>query len=290
MGDKKIEDIVSYLSKFNKQIGETLTILGFDRTRNGYLIVQDFYGLLSVAKRSLKDGCTPTITSAINKEEYFRNKLTSRNESYRKGLFDVVNLNGKKVLCKDKYGLMLVNSNDLLRGYTCGIKSAINKNTYFLNKLVDCNSYFKNGEFKVISDYRSKEHGKITIDTLCCGTQYVRADSLLSNYKPAIYDKCSKIQENKYKDYFYVFRLYDEKESFYKIGVTNCVDSRIKDYISIYNVEKVYVEDNLHSVTFAYDMEQKILKEFKNFKYTPKKYFSGYTECLIIDPIPYCYN
>ena len=31
-------------------------------------------------------------------------------------------------------------------------------------------------------------------------------------------------------------------------------------------------------------------KEFINFKYTPKKYFSGYTECLIIDPIPYCYN
>lgn len=290
MENKKLKEVIKYLSTFNKQIGKTLIILGFDSTRSGYLIVQDYYGLLSVAKRNLKDGCIPTITSAINKEEYFSNKLISKNESYRKGLFEIVKFSSKKVLCKDKYGLMLADGNDLLRGYTCGIKSAIDKNAYFLNKLVDYNSYFKSGEFRVISDYKSKEHGKITIDTLCCGTQYVRADSLLSNYKPAIYDKHSKIQENKYKDYFYVLRLYDEKESFYKVGVTNCVDSRIKNYTGIYNVEKIYIEDNLHNATFAYDMEQKILKEFINFKYTPKKYFSGYTECLIIDPIPYCYN
>lgn len=290
MENKKLEEVISYLSNFNKQIGKTLVILGFDSTKSGYLIVQDNYGLLSVAKRNLKDGCTPTITSAIDKEEYFGNKLISKNESYRKGVFAIVKFDTKKVLCKDKYEFMLVDSNDLLRGHTCGIKSAINKNTYFLNKLIDYNSYFKNGEFKVVSDYKSKEHGKITIDTLCCGLQYVRADSLLSNYKPAVYDKYSKIQENKYKTYFYVLRLYDENENFYKIGVTDCVENRVKNYSSVYSVEKIYAESNLHSKTFAYDMEQKILKEFINFKYMPKKYFSGYTECLIIDPIPNCYN
>lgn len=290
MKNKKLEEIISYLSGFNKQIGKTLFILGFDSIKSGYLIVQDYYGLLSVAKRNLKDGSTPTITSAINKEDYFRNKLTTKNESYRKGVFEIIEFNSKKVLCEDKYGLMLTDSGDLLKGYTCGIRSAIDKNKYFLNKLVDYNSYFKNGEFKILSDYKSKEHGKMTIDTLCCGIQYVRVDSLLSNYKPSIYDKYSKIQENKYKTYFYVLRLYDENENFYKIGVTDCVENRIKNYSSIYSVEKIYVESNLHSTTFAYDMEQKILKEFINFKYMPKKYFSGYTECLIIDPMPNCYN
>ncbi len=289
MVKKSLDKEIEYLLPYNKYLNESIFILGMDKTKNGYFIIQDDYGLLSVAKRNLKDGCKPTITSAINKLEYFKNLLYSRNEYYRNGEFEVLEFYPTKVICQDKYGIMHAAPSDLFKNYKCGIRGAVDKLEYFKGRLKEENNYYKNGEFEIISEYIGRDHGKMTIETKCCGIQEVRADSLLT-YKPADYSNINRIQENKYKKYFYVIRLFNEEESFYKVGVTDLVERRLRDYALVYKAELVFLESKLDSPTFAYDMEQKIIKEFENYKYIPKKYFSGYSECLTIDPIPFCYS
>lgn len=40
----------------------------------------------------------------------------------------------------------------------------------------------------------------------------------------------------------------------------------------------------------AYNLEQKFLKEFENYKYIPKIKFKGYTECLTTNPVAEYYH
>lgn len=40
----------------------------------------------------------------------------------------------------------------------------------------------------------------------------------------------------------------------------------------------------------AYQLEQRFLKEFSNYKYTPKIKFTGHTECLKTNPVAEYYQ
>lgn len=79
----------------------------------------------------------------------------------------------------------------------------------------------------------------------------------------------------------YFVKIIQEKQSFYKVGITNNLDGRLKrlkqelkniDIVLLFYWNKNYKQ--------CFLIEQLILKYFKYFKYLPPYKFQGYTECL----------
>lgn len=292
--DKDLNKLISKLSSVNRQLASgELKILSFVEGSCSLLYVQDIYGILVLHKSKMQHNYKPTLTSALNKLEYFENQLYNKNEFYRKGLFSIIDIIDKKALVKDEFGICFIDRSDLLRNSCPAIRSAINKNDYFKNKLLKHNKYFRKEEFTIVSDYIGTLYGKMTIHSEIIGNIQVRADVLLRGYKPIKFNPQIIFNANKYKKQLYVIHFYNEDENFYKIGISDNTEGRLKYYPSEYQKEIIYLlkdVPNAHD-TFYYDMEQKILKEFTiKFKYKPKIAFSGSTECLTENPLNYIYS
>lgn len=92
----------------------------------------------------------------------------------------------------------------------------------------------------------------------------------------------TKRPENKdIPSYLYLVRLYNEEESFYKIGVTTKNTVQRYKHLNLecdYQVEILYEEKC--SLYQAWKREQEILRLNHQYKYLPKQTFRGFTECL----------
>jgi len=87
----------------------------------------------------------------------FIEKLLERNEHYKKGKFEVIGkyINGATtILIKDKYGYLRVFPNNLLKGSTTSIMTAVFKQNYFIEKLRDVNKKYYKRNFKLIGNYK----------------------------------------------------------------------------------------------------------------------------------------
>ena len=77
--------------------------------------------------------------------------------------------------------------------------------------------------------------------------------------------------------YLYVVRLYNDKESFYKVGITSKEDctSRFKSFPYEYDIIKMYKHKDSG---FIMDLESKLLSLEESYK--PTKEFGGWSECI----------
>ena len=81
----------------------------------------------------------------------------------------------------------------------------------------------------------------------------------------------------------YIIRLFNENESFIKIGITSrTINERQHELPYEYEVVKSYIG----SPIFVYDKEIELHRMFKDYKYTPLKQFGGSFECFSIDTLP----
>lgn len=81
----------------------------------------------------------------------------------------------------------------------------------------------------------------------------------------------------------YIIKCYDNKESFYKIGITTTsISKRYGGKSKIpYDYELIYeYKSNLYD---CFKIEQSTIINFKNKKYIPKKQFGGMYECIKLD-------
>lgn len=75
----------------------------------------------------------------------------------------------------------------------------------------------------------------------------------------------------------YKIRMYNDNESFIKIGITiNSINKRFSGIPYKYEVIKMITGDS----RYIYDLENKIKRLFKKHKYTPLIKFKGETECF----------
>lgn len=77
----------------------------------------------------------------------------------------------------------------------------------------------------------------------------------------------------------YLIKCFNENEEFYKIGKTFLeMTTRFRKSNLCYSYEEV------HSIYgeagYIYDLEVELQKKYKDYKYRPKKWFAGYTECF----------
>lgn len=103
---------------------------------NSKILVKDKYGMLMMRPSQLLLGATPTILSAVDKHEYFLNKLKDINiKAYDSLVFiERYNQADKKILAMDEYGLIRIAPTALLSGRCSTIKSAVDKTQYIINR------------------------------------------------------------------------------------------------------------------------------------------------------------
>ena len=76
----------------------------------------------------------------------------------------------------------------------------------------------------------------------------------------------------------YIIHLYNEEESFYKIGITKKEVKRRFSKKLPYKYTIIKIVES-YNAGFIYDLEKILLKATKNLKYKPKRHFAGHTEC-----------
>ena len=79
--------------------------------------------------------------------------------------------------------------------------------------------------------------------------------------------------------FLYTIRIYNNSESFYKVGVTVNMDKRFRSFSSIGYDYDIINWVKYPSMLHAFRIEQDTHFKLRKFRYTPKLKFGGYTEC-----------
>lgn len=140
--------------------------------------------------------------------------------------------------------------------------------------------YGKNAHEKVI--LICKYHGEFKISpnshlSKKCGC--LQCSQLVNGWRRSSWKKSCSIEGNTPK--LYIIKCFNEEEEFYKIGITckslhkrfGCKSQLPYDYEIIKIVESIDSD-------YIFDLEKSLHKLNKRFKYKPKIYFGGQTECF----------
>ena len=249
------------------------------------ILIKDKYGLLEIrtARQLLVN--RPSISKALNKNEYLMNQI----KEVSTDIFDFLTPKSEyktaksKMLFETEYGLISVTPDSLLAGHKPNIRSAVNRKEYFKNQLLKL--YDNNYDFIINSTDRHKgrcilickEHGEVSIDN----------DHVFSG------QGCPKCNTNHYEKstLFYLIRLVSDDESFYKLGIShkdiNGNVKRFRNYRSLgYEIEvikTVEFDDFLKCKEF----ESKLKKIIRPLLYKPLKWdYDTSTECFSESTLP----
>ena len=229
--------------------------------------VEDKYGvmLVTTARQVLK--FRPSINAALNKTQYFMNQLKEVYPEIAESIEPVSEYQGmnKKFLVKDKFGIMSVYPSNIIQGHKPNIRSAIDRKSYFKNQLLFI--YDNKYDFEITSTNRHE--GKVTLICPIHGKVEVDSDGIfLGNGCP----KCNK--DWKDPNVFYLVKLYNDNESFYKLGISHRLKngkiSRFHSYSTLgYDIEIIKL------ITFKESMdckefELKMKRIIKDSLYVPK--------------------
>lgn len=119
--------------------------------------------------------------------EEFMKQVELNNEWYRNGYFTIegIYLSAKKgILVKTPYGYCKCSVETLVTGIKPHIRSALNKDEYFHNMLLEKNTHYRKDKFKIISKYESVNK-KIQIENNY-GICEVYGVNLLKGHEPNI--------------------------------------------------------------------------------------------------------
>lgn len=252
-----------------------------------YLFVENRYGICKVQKYSLLSGSKPTISTAVNKTSYFINQLFEKQPN----IVVVSDYKGAlmQIIVKDRYGFCESTPNRLLSGQIPCIETAIDKTDYFINQSKSIheerydytNTVYINSKTKV--KVICQEHGQfeqlpghhlVTNGCLSCGHKTKNGGNFYNN------------KENFNKScIMYILKFSNEKETFFKFGVSVNFKKRIKsintDCKSLYNIE--IVKQIANTVEYCFRLEYRFKKKIWKSRrtYIPIIKFGGMYECFI---------
>lgn len=140
------------------------------------------------------------------------------------------------MLFNTKFGLVSATPDNLLHGHSPNIRSAINRKEYFKNQLL----FLYDNKYDFIIDSADRHNGRVTLICTIHGKQSVDSDSIFLGTGCSC---CNKGWEK--SDTFYLVRLYDDKESFYKLGISYRLDNgdirKFREYRALnYSIEVIY--------------------------------------------------
>lgn len=269
------------IEKINKSHPE-LEIINIS---NKYATIKDAYGICKLQIYSLFNGSKPTINTAINKTEYFTNKLRQKQPN----IIVVGNYTGalNRIKIRDKYGICNCTANNLLSGQTPSIERAINKTQYFINQAKGVHGERYN------YDKVNYIHAKYKVKIIC--KEHGEFEQLPSNHlmskgclRCANKDKgggwYKHVENAKKRTTLYLIEFTGNNEVFIKFGVTVNLPKRIRtltdDCNKIYKIK--VIKKIVNTVEYCYNLEQKFKRKIRHNKlqYIPKTNFGGMYECF----------
>lgn len=269
-----------YLQQFLKK-GRILKVSG------SHSYVQSKHGICKISNSNIRKGIGPNLKNAISNHNYFLNKLESVNINYKKRKIKIIGTYkdyNSHILVKDKYGECSITVGHLLQGKKPSIESALNKDLYFKNLMIDIYGdiykYRKitKKSFRNYVEFKCHKHGW---QKRPWKLFYVFKTSCLKCNKESMAtrgftkEKYVKICNGR-KSFLYLLKFKKGDEEFYKIGLTlRSVKERF--YGSSYTISEIFIKKD--SAENIFDIEEKLHKKYKQFKYLPKIKFNGYTEC-----------
>ena len=247
-------------------------------------LIRDEFGVCDVMVSTMLAGKIPSILSAINKTEYFKNKLNKINPGLDVA-GDYID-HDTRVIVNTKYGKCLMTPEALLRGARPTISSAENKTQFYINKCVEVHGdkfdyslvKYKSEKSKV--DVICKKHGIVSQTAvghklskhgcpLCAGE--------LKGYSKNDFVKMAGGRECT----LYTIKCQGGDEEFYKIGITSNLVKERFDHKKAMPYEYAIVDEiKSCDAAFIWEEEKRLHSKHKKFKYKPKTYFAGSTECF----------
>ena len=150
-----------YESNSHYRNGE-FKVIGEYKSSEKPITIKDKYGECEIIAETLlfKDS-NASITTALDKTQYFKNKLLDLNSHFKDGKFEVTGVykgSKEKIDVLTPYGECSIFINSLVMGYNVGIESAKNPESYFLKELSFKNKHIHNQILKVegFKNLRSK--------------------------------------------------------------------------------------------------------------------------------------
>ena len=241
------------------------------------ILLRDKYGVVKVDARSALT-YKPSIISALNKTKYFMNMLKEKYYhiySLIEPESEYLGMN-EKMIFNTQYGLVSINPGSLISGHTPNIRSAINRKKYFKNML----KYIYGDKYKFIITNTDRSKGS---NYLICP---IHGKVEFDNESIFLGNGCKKCSTtNAPKTLLYLIKLYNETESFYKIGISgyllNGKIKRYRQYKSLgYNVKEIKIIEFKNELELR-EYELKLKHIIKEYLYTPKNWnYNKSTECF----------
>lgn len=288
MGRKLSES--EFLERVPKIIKQDFKIGAYKGIKSKITLLHNESGLLYKSNPEyLIRGNYPSIKSVYNREKYFRYKINKLHPEYE--LINVPTKFKEKVLLKDVYGInYFISVGSLIEGRKPNINSAVCKNKYFITKsnLIHNNKY----------DYTKSKYTSATNNiVISCPKHGDFEQKAISHLRGAGCNKCVKRpggyklkdwvkyaeNSNNFESYkLYTIKIYNDEESFYKIGRTFLpINKRFYKNTSSsmpYNYDIVSIVSG--TAKYIYNLEIIKHRELKKYKYKPMKHFDGVTECF----------
>lgn len=283
------------VKKANKKYLEgKFEIIGNYKGAKHKIKIKGEYGICNVKGSHLLDGFGPNVGTAENKGEYFMNRLRKENPK----IYKKVRMKSPFIKMSDKmeweteFGIVIISPTDLLRRKGLSILIAKDKDEYYLNLAKRRRKKFRETDYKEFKYEKIAEKGIFTCKVH--STRYLQdKNNHLNNINGC--PKCverglfyNRENVDKIKDRYgkvYVIRMYNRKESFYKVGITGRKDGKRFDRLERvgYKIEVIYEKEA--TIGEAFNIEQHILHTPTNIKYKPQKTFGGETECFSNNPL-----
>ena len=292
---------LEYINRLPVDIKNNFKIIDFYKNSKTKIIIEDNIGIqYKVNPGELLKNQTPTIRMAIDKTD-----AISKQISFKYG-------NEYKLLSKydgDKSNLIIEDNFGIKYRITPNSLKSKNKTRITLNNALDINKAveiklkYKHCDFYKYKDIKYTNNE--TPLTIVCPIHGEFVQSFHSHYSGSGCPICSNIKdgnkimgfkkkqwinfylnnENRPKPIVYIIQCYDNNENFIKIGRTyKLIHKRFGNGLTKalpynYNILCTIAGDP----EFIFNLENKLHNDFKNFKYSPSKYFGGNTECFSLD-------
>jgi ferredoxin-like protein FixX len=277
-----------------------------EKLDDNYVLVQTKYGICKVKGYHLKSGVVPTIQSAINKEEYFKNIAEEKHGKfydYSKVVYKNT-ITPVEIQCPIHGQFWILPCNHInKKRQGCGKCTREKPN----KKLIGIKNFKKRAnhkhntfyDYSLITSYTG-QYEKVVI---ICPIHGEFTQTVKGHLKGAGCLECAKIKisksrrkdptgwehsrwvkaSKKSKDFdsykVYIIECYDEKECFIKIGRTyKKVQNRFRTY-SMLPYNYVILEEFVGEALDICNLEIKLKSLCKEFKYIPAKNFNGMYEC-----------
>ena len=274
----------SYKEEVTKLYNGEIEIIGKYKGLNYPILVKSIYGLLQIKTARQLLNNFPSISSALNKTEYFMNQLREKYPEIAEKISPASEyIKAKdKMLFNTKYGLVSISPDALLAGHYPNIKSSINRKEYFKNQLL----FLYDGKYDFEIESSDRHKGRVSLICPIHGKQSIDSDTIF------LRTGCPLCNKEWHKaDTFYLIRLFDENESFYKLGISYKLDNgdicRFREYRALnYNIEVLYTY-TFDNVLECKEFESKLKQIIKPFLYKPSRWeYETSTETFTNDLLP----